>query len=451
MQRRLVMPASGSSAALLSPVARKQLHLSSGGGTLESLMALLGWMHSTTVIFLGSFLLMSLAPSWRHWSWPPQQLQSLLGNTSTATLPLVTASPLHTAAASVSMTGLASTGAAAAARNWWLVGDTSAGQSALFICSAAYFALDCLQLQLRGRLTSSKGQRVLLHHLLSIAGLLACVLTGRDGPLVLVGLVLAEASSPPWHAVRLCRSASRSSWRARLVRDSSSGGGGDLAWLRCLLRPLLSAALSMDLTLLHVMSFLLTRLMLLQLVAHAVMPFAALLSTKLVATALLMLSAGQFLDLLPMLHGDTHEGTLWRQLQAELRAMQRDCCRDDDDCSSADSSSNDARRGFRSGSGSSGASSPYGSRKGSRSEEDSSTAAAAIAAGQAQGKRRGASSTSSSRAPNSPQRNAQSAAAAVSTASTAAVAATAPAVVTPGPLDALLAPAAAARRLLFRA
>jgi hypothetical protein len=215
-----------------------------------------------------------------------------------------------------------STSSTSAAARWWLVGDTSAGQSALFLCSAAYFALDIAQLHMRGRFfASSKAQRVLLHHVLSIVGLLGCVWSGRDGPLVLVGLVLAETSSPPFHVVQLCRrSASRSSgWRALLVRSGAS------TWLRYLLRPLLSAALSMDLTLLHVLIFLLTRLMLLQLTAHAVMPFAALLSTKVVATALVLLSACQFLDLLPMLQSDTHEGSLWRQVQAELRTLQQDC------------------------------------------------------------------------------------------------------------------------------
>jgi len=286
------------------------------------------------------------------------------------------------AAGAVAATNASTSSTSAAAARWWLVGDTSAGQSALFLCSAAYFALDIAQLHMRGRFfASSKAQRVLLHHVLSIVGLLGCVWSGRDGPLVLVGLVLAETSSPPFHVVQLCRrSASRSSgWRALLVRSGAS------TWLRYLLRPLLSAALSMDLTLLHVLIFLLTRLMLLQLTAHAVMPFAALLSTKVVATALVLLSACQFLDLLPMLQSDTHEGSLWRQVQNELRTLQQDCAALDEGAAVAAAAAASAAP--------TSSNAHVASNSGSGSDDDSSSTGIS---GHASGRRRYPTSSSSS-------------------------------------------------------
>jgi hypothetical protein len=211
-------------------------------------------------------------------------------------------------------------GSGASADRWWLESPTTFGQSLLFLVSILYFCTDTLALWWRGRFGSSKGQRVLLHHVLSVVGLAACVCSGRDGPLVLVSLVLAEVSSPPLYMLQLAKYVCRASWRVRCAP-----GAQELPWLRWMLRPLLTACLSMDLTLLHVLVFLLTRLMALQFTAHAVMPFAALLSTKLVGTCLVLLSALLFLDMLPALQTDTPEGSLCRQVACELREMLLEC------------------------------------------------------------------------------------------------------------------------------
>ena len=240
--------------------------------------------------------------------------------------------------------------------------------SVLFGCSMLYFALDILALGWRGRFSSSKGQRVLLHHVLSIAGLGVCVCSGRDGALVLVAFVLAELSNPPWFVLQLCKYASRSwssgggGWRGREGGFGLCAPGPSGRLLRWLLRPLLCACLSMDLSLLHVMSFLLTRLMCLQFTAHAIIPHAGCVATKVLGTALTLLSALQFLDLLPALqqmqpegifhahgnaggggsagsngasnyHGGGSHGSAagymasgsWKTVESELREMQQEC------------------------------------------------------------------------------------------------------------------------------
>jgi hypothetical protein len=235
---------------------------------------------------LGTCLLISLAPNWREWRWGlfffSSGTVSMQPNTSTLNASEYVSVGGHTQPVHHTATHTGS-------HHWWLEAPTSFGQSALFTFSALYFTLDLVSLYFRARISSSKVQRVALHHILSIFGLLSCVWTGQDGPLVLVGLLLAEASSPPLHLLSLCRHASRS--RFKLLPSATHASG----WLRCLMRPLFSLALSMDLSLLHVLAFLLTRLMLLQVVAHAVMPFALLMSTKVVATVLVLLSACQFL------------------------------------------------------------------------------------------------------------------------------------------------------------
>lgn len=207
--------------------------------------------------------------------------------------------------------------------------------SILFLCSISYFLLQILALHWRGRFASAKGQRVLLHHLLSIVGLGCCVATGRDGPLALVGFVLAESSNPPFFVQQLCKYACKSSWRSGPLGSSGSGRTGRM--LRWMLRPLLYLCLSLDLGLLHVLSFLLTRLMVLQFTAHAVMPFASLLSTKICATALTLLSAVQFLDHLPALQDGAHKAFRAERLSivSELREMQECCCEIDAAASSA--------------------------------------------------------------------------------------------------------------------
>ena len=279
---------------------------------------------------LGCCLLLSLAPI-SEWRWGSHAaLNATHSSAPSSASAAATAAAPHTHQ-SVSIAAAHTHGgeyghSVNSVPRWWLESPTSFGISVLFLCSISYFALQILALSYRGRFTTSKGQRVLLHHILSIVGLGSCVVSGRDGPLALVGFVLAESSNPPYFVQQLCKYATKSHWRSSgVLRSSSSGTTGRV--LRWLLRPLLYLCLSMDLGLLHVLTFLLTRLMVLQFTAHAVMPFASLMTTKITATALTLLSAVQFLDHLPALQDGPDNAFKVERLSivSELREMQEWC------------------------------------------------------------------------------------------------------------------------------
>jgi hypothetical protein len=259
---------------------------------------------------VGTILLLSLAPAFSEWRITTLHQPSLASPTSSSSSPL---------SIGVNDSSLASS---AVTPVWWLSSPTSYGQSILFLGSSAYFALDIVALHLRHRLSSSKGQRILTHHLLSIVGLTSPIFSGLDGPLVLLGFVLAECSNPPFHVLTLCKYATKSNMRLRCAST----------WLKRLAKPVLYVCLSMDLSLVHVLIFVLTRLACLQFTAHAVMPFANLLTTKVTSIILCLLSALMFLDLCKTLQlgESTAPGTAkkahgWKHVVAELRELQSEC------------------------------------------------------------------------------------------------------------------------------
>lgn len=312
-------------------------------------------------------LLLSLAPSFSEWRITTPQIQ-----------PFATTNGLYTpSSSSSSSSGAHGTNDStltipAVTPVWWLSSPTSYGQSILFLVSATYFALDIIALQLRGRFHTSKGQRILTHHLLSILGLISPIISGLDGPLVLLGFVLAECSNPPFHALTLCKYATKQNMRLRCASP----------WMKMLAKPVIALCLSMDLSLVHVLIFVLSRLACLQFTAHAVMPFANILVTKVTSILLCLLSVAQFVDLCKTLqlggsngsspaHGGSGGGRKhgWKQVMAEMRELQSEC----------DSTGTFATYGAPSSSSSSASSSssstplsstPNGSRKGSTDDGD---------------------------------------------------------------------------------
>jgi len=271
--------------------------------TIEWVSALAGVLHTCIIIVMGCILLVSLAPHWRDWRW----VSGAIGSTGSNTRALhTTTRQVATAHSSSTISNMSANGGSGHSSNeWWLSSPTTSGQAFLFLLSASYFFCDILLLHLRHRLSTSKGQRLFAHHLLSVTGLVGCVCTGRDGPLVLVALLLAELSNPPMHLLTLARYISKS------ANSSTSVGQSSLVsdWLRrCVGRSVLVVCAHMDLDLLHVLVFLFTRLMCLQFTAHAVMPFAQLTSTKLCSVSLLLLSGLMFLDLVqPLQQSDQRD------------------------------------------------------------------------------------------------------------------------------------------------
>ena len=281
------------------------------------------------VVVVGSFLLLSLAPAVSDWgisSATTTNNSSSFTLTNGATTITNNNHNLHTQSPDAVLTP-----AAPLTPVWWLATPTSFGQSILFLLSAIYFTLDGIALYIRGRLVSSRGQRILTHHILSIIGLIGPIVSGLDGPLVLLGFVLAECSNPPFHVLTLCKYAVTDRSAMRLTCRRS--------WMRYLAKPILSICLSMDLSLVHILIFVLSRLACLQFTAHAVMPFAELLTTKVTSIMLCLLSAAQFVDLCKTLQlGDSSSSSYasgsgggskrsigWKQVMAEMRELQQEC------------------------------------------------------------------------------------------------------------------------------
>jgi hypothetical protein len=71
---------------------------------------------------------------------------------------------------------------------WW--------QSALFLCSAAYFLIDSVVVSVRSVHTLVRKCFFVTHHVWCVIGLVSPILTGLDGGLVLVGFVIAETANP---------------------------------------------------------------------------------------------------------------------------------------------------------------------------------------------------------------------------------------------------------------
>jgi len=96
----------------------------------------------------------------------------------------------------------------------------------------------------------------IVHHIFCVAGLLAATIGGSDGPLVLVGTIVGELSNPIRHILKIIN---------RLHGDC------------CVLFVFIP--------------FLITRIVLVQYTAHAIIPYSKLALTKITAFVLLALSA----------------------------------------------------------------------------------------------------------------------------------------------------------------
>jgi hypothetical protein len=203
---------------------------------------------------------------------------------------------------------------------WWMKSATTPGQSALFILSSLYFCFDLLSMYMRGRTSSPKHLRIVLHHVLSIACLVSSVVMGADGPMVLLGFLLGEVAAPPLHLLTLCKLITRSNIKLRCVS----------MWQLRALRPLLSLCLSVDLQLCHVLLFLVSRMACVQFTAHCIFPHATLSTTKAASAALCMLSAALFLDLPAVVSErnnskNSQQHGSWAQVVVGLREIQAEC------------------------------------------------------------------------------------------------------------------------------
>jgi hypothetical protein len=187
----------------------------------------------------------------------------------------------------------------------WFSGPGSAGVSAICVLSCVYFAVDlalhiATTLWYRGfALLDRRDFGVVVHHATWLLGLSGPLLTGKDGRILLGCLWLSEASNPPRLLSQLISQLSRHERRSGGSSDSdstsSAGGAGSVSfdwviaaanqWLAHfdfweILRDVERRQRVIDsLLLLHVVEFIVARVVTVHYAAHVVFPLSQLQST----------------------------------------------------------------------------------------------------------------------------------------------------------------------------
>lgn len=157
----------------------------------------------------------------------------------------------------------------------WFLAPTSRSQALLFTISTIFYSFDLLVILFTRSQMHKRDLGMVIHHMVTIVGLLGPLLTGRDGTLVIFGFILGECSNPARLCYQMC---------VRLGKRES------VLPLPCLApekRPKTIEALRI----LYCVLFALSRVICAHYVAHAVLPLASLFLTKAVAIALVIFSA----------------------------------------------------------------------------------------------------------------------------------------------------------------
>jgi len=138
----------------------------------------------------------------------------------------------------------------------WFNAPTTYSQSVIFVAMVTFYCCHSLLMLYRALYRGASQHLIsVLHHCFCIAGLLNSIYFGVDGALILVGGLVAEIANPIRHLL--------------LANMTKSECCSYLVFL----------------------PFLITRLVLVQYTAHAVLPYSKMLTTRVLALALLGLSA----------------------------------------------------------------------------------------------------------------------------------------------------------------